>query len=135
MNFSDLKQDTPRLVVMYKRGEDTASENFQWGIMPGLPMPALLGFIERVQRDLVTHGRHGGDCPESTFVIAWFEKLPDCNMASSFEWWVHHDVPVDSIVGMLEVVKATLISGKVGQAMASNRRQLLGPDGRPFNAR
>lgn len=121
-----IKQDTPRLVVMYKRDEDGKGENFQWGITPGMPMPALLGYISRVQVDIINQlAEAHNECPQLALVIAW-------NGEDTFAWWIHRDIPADSIVGMLEVVKSTLINGKMGQVTASQRVQLLGPDGKPM---
>ncbi len=51
MKYSDLKQDTPRLVIMFQRGPN-GEEGFQWGMEPpqgAIPLLTLIGAIIRVQ--------------------------------------------------------------------------------------
>lgn len=124
-NFTDsVKQNTPRLVVQYHPNPDGKGEGFEWGISSGIPMPALLGHITRAQLEMTNGSAEDHDCPQPAFVVAW--------NGEKFDWWVYRSIPVDSIVGMLEIIKATLIAGRVGQQAVSNRVQLLMPDGTPF---
>ena len=120
-----VKNDTPRLVVMYRRNENAkgASEEFQWGIVGSMPVLSLIGYISRVQHDMIGQlAEQRNECPEKAFVIAMTEQ--------GMDWWTHRDIPVDSLVGMLEAIKAALIGGRVAQHAASQR--ILGPDGTPL---
>ncbi len=130
MNFADVKQDTPRLVIMYNAGSDKIP--FSWGVLPGLPLPHLIGYITRVQV-AISNGVsglmpcEGHKCEPVTFVIAWDGE--------SFDWWAHESIPVDALIGMLETIKTQLVSGTTMQRSVSQGRQLLGPDGQPFRMR
>lgn len=122
--FTDLKQDTPRLVVMFK--VDGGREMFQWGIHGNIPIMSLVGCLVRVQNDLplLEPGDVRHDCPEQALVLAWDEET------RRISWFVHRDVPVDAMLGMLETIKGMIITANAAQKIASNQI-LLGPDGRP----
>lgn len=129
MKFSDIKQDTPRLVVMFKRdGEPSGCspprEMFQWGIVGQIPILYLVGEIIRVQED-VRHPR-GTECPESAFVMVWDEATRE------FSWFIHPDIPILPLVGMLETIKLALTNSLPAQRMAAQQvpvSPILGPDG------
>ncbi len=120
--FSDLKQDTPRVVVMFK-GEDD-KELFQWGMIGKMPILTLIGCIVRVQEELSASFLQPEACPESSLVIAWDDEKRE------FSWFVHPSIPIDSLVGMLETIKMTILATLAAQ-QASNQQMILGPDGRP----
>jgi hypothetical protein len=115
-----VKQDTPRLVVMFRRDGD--NEMFQWGMVGEMPILTLVGYIIRVQAELFF--RAAEECPEPALVIAWDVA------ARKFDWFVHQDIPVDSLVGMLETVKTVILSTHMAR-QAANQQMILGPDGLP----
>ena len=124
--FENIEQDTPRLVVMFKREGD--KEMFQWGMVGALPILTTIGCIVRVQAELSvkeSYEHKGHNTPESALVIAWDGE------ENEFEWFVHPDIPVDSLVGMLETIKVTL-TGSYMARQAAAQQLLLGPDGRPM---
>lgn len=125
MDMSEIKRDTPRLVVTYRK-EHGNQDRFEWGIAGEVPILTLVGYVGRVQSDLINQlDEERKDCPESALVVAVDE-------AGEFDWYVHRDIPVDPLVGMLEVIKAVLI----GSTMSGQRRgpssPVLGPDGNPM---
>lgn len=124
MNFADIKQDTPHLVVMFRVGPD-GGEQFQWGVVGKFRVMSAIGHIARVQSELINLSHEARDCPQLAFVMTLGEE---------FDWWVHRDIPVDPLVGMLETIKAAFVGGTHAQRSASDR-VILGPDGRPFNLR
>lgn len=120
--FEELvKQDTPRLVVMFKL--ENEKEMFQWGVVGKMPLLSLIGFMSRIQGD-VAYGS-GIACPQSALVITWDEKR------HSFSWYLHPDIPVDSLVGMMEAIKQTLVSSQMARQAAS-QQIILGPVGAPI---
>ena len=116
--------NTPHLVVSFELvGEN---ELFRWGMVGNLPILILVGYIIRVQAELAF--RQPEECDDKALVIAWDPE------AKKFSWFVHPDIPIDSLVGMLEMVKVTLLSS----FMASQQKpksSLFGPDGQPFHRR
>lgn len=126
--FTDLTQDTPRLVVMFKQDGD--EEQFQWGILGKMPILTLVGHIGRVQAELplLEPGDPRYDCPESALVIAWDE------VDHKFTWFVHPSIPADSLAGMLEMIKATIVATKLARQVAA-QQVILGPDGQPARRR
>lgn len=137
MKFTDLKQDTPRLVVMYSRSPD-GGDLYQWGMVPpsgGIPMLTLVGTIIRVQAELpmLEPSDMRFDSTQAALVIAWV------NVAKSGEpvkmkcdWFVCPSIPVDSLVGMLETIKAAIIGSRQARQAASQQVCLVGPDGQPM---
>lgn len=125
MNFGDIKQDTCRLVVMFFRRGPDGGEQFQWGIVGALPILTLIGYITRVEFNMVNQlAEQRNDCPEMALVIAWDGQV--------FDWWIHREIPVDPMVGMLETIKIALVGSATAQRALAQRTQLLGPDGKPF---
>jgi hypothetical protein len=130
MKFTDIKQDTPRVVVMFRR--DGANEMFQWGKLDPMPVITLIGYITRVQSELplLEPGDERHACLESALVIVWDNK------ELKFEFFVHKDIPIDSMVGMLETIKAALVKSQTVQRGAlDNQVSILGPDGQPVRRR
>lgn len=122
--FTDIAQDTPRLVIMFR--QDGNEERFQWGIVGKVPVLTLVGCIARIQTELplIEPGDARHDCPESALVVAWDENSP------KFVWFVNPIIPVDSLVGMMEMVKATLVDTHIARQVAA-QQLILGPDGQP----
>lgn len=117
-----VKEDTSRLVVMFRREED--NEQFQWGVVGHIPMLSLVGYITRVQSQLVYDGNEA--CPEQALVISYHPPT------RTFDWFLHPDTPIDSMCGMLETIKTAIVMSRPGQQAVSQQVQLLGPDGLPI---
>lgn len=118
-----VSQETPRLVVMFRRGEDGKDDQFQWGVIGQIPMLSLIGAIVRVQGEL--YFRSPNECPEQALVIIYD------SVTKAFDWFVHPDVPVDAMAGMLEAIKFTITASRMAQQKA-NQQVILGPDGLPI---
>lgn len=118
-----VKQDTPRLVVQFKCNGD--KESFAWGVVGNIPVLSLIGTITRVQSELFF--RTPPESPELALVIA-FDVV-----TRKLDWFCHPSIPVDSLCGMLETIKTTIIAQHmVAQVQAQARSSVLGPDGRPI---
>lgn len=125
VKFYDIvKNETPRVVVMFRRDGD--KELFQWGMVGGVPILALVGQIVRVQAELAF--RKPEECPESALVIAYIAE------SRKFDWFVHPDIPVESLVGMLETIKVMILDSHMAKQIGAQKVQLLGPDGQPMRA-
>ncbi len=120
MKFSDIKQDTPRLVVRFqRRGKE---QLFEWGVVGAVPLLTLIGAVGRVQGELAF--KAGEECPDSALCVAFFE--------GGSAWFVHQDIPTDALLGMLEVIKATLVATQAAQNAGAKLVPILGPDGQPI---
>lgn len=125
IKFADIEQNTPRLVVMFQRSSD--AELYQWGMVGEMPILSLVGCITRVQAELPLlepYDIRQRSCPESALAIVWDAK------SREFSWFIHPDIPTDSIIGMLETIKATIIDTSKARQIA-NQQIVLGPDGLP----
>ena len=134
-----VKQDTPRLVVLFKRG-DKGEEQFTYGVVGLIPITSLTGAIVAAQNEMsmmqfegVAHWRidwerfiADHECPESAFVLA-FDPV-----SGVFCWFVHADIPVYQLLGMLETVKASLVGAQMAQMVNQQRTGLVAPDGKPI---
>lgn len=117
--FADVvKQNTPRLVVAYD------GQVFKWGVVGSPPTLSIIGTIVRVQAEL--QFKSADECPERALVIAWEDGVS--------MWFLHPDIPVDSVTGMLEIIKTTMVAGMVAQQQQRSviHPGLLGPNGRPI---
>lgn len=124
MNYTDtVSTNPPRLVVVFSRG-DAGQENFKWGVVGAVPILTALGYIGKVQADLVARAWIPAcDNPQPALVIVW--DSADAAMSH----YVSPDIPPDSLAGMLEVIKSELVLSRMGQ-----RSGILGPDGKPLRA-
>lgn len=118
--YDKVTQDTPRLVIMFKR--DGEKELFQWGFIGQIPLLTLVGALIRVQAELTFKAAQ--ECPESALVITWNNEI------KKIDWYVHPSIPVDSLVGMIETVKATILATHGAKQLAA-QQLILGPDGKP----
>lgn len=122
--YEKVKQDTPRLVVEFKI--EGGKELFQWGIVGQIPLLTVIGAVDRAQSGL--HTATLKECPERGLVIAYDPE------SRTFETFAHPDTPIESMIGMLEAIKETLVSTHMARA-AANQQFILGPDGRPMGRR
>ncbi len=128
--FTDtVNQDTPRLVVMFNL--DNGKEQFQWGMVGGIPMLTLVGCITRVQAGLVDwtdslYSQVPEECDQQALVITWDSLTKKC------DWFVHPDTPVDSMIGMLETIKMTILATMQARQAAAQQVGIVGPDGKPM---
>ena len=124
--FTDtVQQDTPRLVVEYRR--EGEKDMFTWGVVGAIPLVILIGRIARVQ-SMVISDSWIAECEPSALVIAWDDRAKD------FEMFCHPGIPEDGLVGMLEVVKTTLLGTHMARQVAA-QQMILGPDGCPITRR
>lgn len=127
-NFAEaMANNPPRLVVMFRHGED-GSEQFQWGVVGSIPVLTLIGAITRVQAELplLEPGDLRRDTRESALVMAWDPAT------RIIDWFVHPDIPVDPLVGILETLKSALVDSRLAQQAAAQRTSIVGPDGKPI---
>ena len=124
---NSVEQDTPRMVVAFQCNGD--KEMYRWGIVGTMPVLSLIGYIGRVQAELDrTCGQYPParrECPEPALVVTWDDAQ------KQFDWFVHPSVPLDSLLGMLEIVKTALVATHMAHAQAGHAA-LVGPDGRPL---
>lgn len=127
MGFSEVIQtNPPRLVVQYQLGDD-GSESFQWGIVGNIPILTMLGYLLKVQVDLLGGGWIP-DCGEhrGSLVILWDAEERELSH------YVDPDVPATPLAGMLETVKAAILAGREAQKKGAEKIQLYGADGTPL---
>lgn len=118
MNYTDIQQNTPRLVVEFRPEQD----RFGWGIVGQMPILTVVGFLARVQSDLFF--RTPPECPEMALVVVWDAET------KTFDYFVHPAIPVDPLVGMLDAIKMSLIESQF--AKPQNGIGLFGADGKPL---
>lgn len=125
--YSDaLASDPPRFAVVMARNAD-GSEGYQWAVRGAIPVLNLVGAIGKVQAEL----QAGQWMPESEFehpALVMVYNREDGDFAT----FLHPDIPVMSLCGMLEVIKALIVASKVAQQNGSQQFNLCGPDGRPM---
>lgn len=126
--FKDkVKDDTPRLEVKYRLME--GKDEYEWGIVPSVPMLSLIGGIGHAQMNLHTcQGQINEEyrCPAPSFVLAWSEE------SKKFDLFVHPSIPMDSLCGMLETIKSAVVLSLAARRVAAQGQIILGPDGRPI---
>lgn len=124
-NFAEVMADNPvRLVVEYQRQAD-GSDGFQWGIVGNVPIISLIGAISKVCHDLcVGEWSPDMDGTPPALVMVYDQR------SREFTYFKHPDIPVDPLVGMLDVIKAMLVDSRLAQQHAAQKVPILGPDGR-----
>jgi hypothetical protein len=139
-----VQQDTPRLVVQFQRDGD--QENYQWGMVGAMPLLSLIGYVGRVQVAFANLDNYF-ECDESALVIAYHKdglvsmrgydgvETPRHIHGGDFSWYVHPDIPTDSLCGFLELVKTALVGTMAAKQAVANQVGIVGADGRPVKRR
>ncbi len=137
MNIADIQPTTPRLMITFRR-DPGGNEQFGFSTAGQIPPLSLIGCLTRVRQTLPTcdHLHHdlsgmgqpqGGAAP--ALVIAWDAAERSC------AWFVTHDIPVDPLVGFLELIGAMLadvqLAAMAQAAQGQMRAAIVGADGRP----
>ena len=123
--------DTPKFVVQYRT--DGTNQEFSWGMSKVMPMLSLIGAIARVQGEIgmwLSDPRFDeGDphyCDMMALVLAWDAE------SKTFNWFVNPAIPLDPLLGILEVTNVTLTSQHImREQQAAAATGIIGPDGRP----
>lgn len=127
MTFQELMAvNAPRLVVLHRRGGD-GTDHFQWGVVGNIPILTLIGYLIKVQNELVADDVYMPECDQAALVIVWDEEH------NELAHYKHASIPNEPLAGMLEVIKTALTMSRVAQHSAAQKVQppILGPDGRP----
>src|SRR4051812_1016324 len=100
-----IKEDTPRLVVNFKV-DDIGKEQYEWGIHGNIPLLSVIGAIVKVEVELASLeimrlGILDKFCNDRMLLIAFVDN--------TFHWFLHKDTPKYGMLGMLEMIRATLI--------------------------
>lgn len=116
-----------KLMIRYRciDGKDL----FDWGVTGDIPIMSLVGVIHRIQTELHARDTFPNDDhshQDQSLIIGW-----DADK-KMFSWSVHNNIPTDALIGMLEIIKTTIVTGMTAQRIAAQQRMLLGPDGRPM---
>ena len=143
-NFKDIEnindfaekvtKDTPRIVVNYRL--NNGNDEFSWGVTNGVPVAAGIGALGRVQVELATYYHSSyyatiKNCPDHCLVLVWDVATKEC------EFYLHPDLPVDGLIGTLEIIKVTMVTmqmSKVDREAGGSRDEfnVLGLDGKLF---
>lgn len=128
--YADIvKQDTPRIVIKFKF-DDEGKDQYEWGNVGTIPVMAMIGAIVKTQIELVSIetdrlGLYNKLCPEQMLVIAWDRDN------NTFHWFMHKDTPKYGILGMLDLIRATLVDS-IRMRQAAQQPTILDPTGQPI---
>lgn len=121
-----MRENPARLVITYRKGETRDQDVYGWGIIGSMPIAQLIGFIIRVQAELAF--RNPEPCEDSACVITWHNH--------KMQWFVNSAIPVDSLVGTLELAKATLVDNQLmtmmQAAQQASQTGLIDSAGKPI---
>jgi hypothetical protein len=125
MDFAEvMKTNPPRLVILHQFGENK-EDQFQWGIVGTIPILTLIGALTSAEVMIATE-KTMQECFKQAFVIA-FDR--DNNPV----YFVHPSIPKHSLLGMVSLIKATVIGGRIAQQAANQRTTIVGVDGKPMS--
>lgn len=131
-----IEANAPRVIVRFRKVGDQVE--YEWGTAGGaVPLIEIIGAVGITQIEILDPTRRQlQQCPEPGLLIVW-NKDDD-----KFYWFIHPTVPLYSMWGMLEMIKATLVGTSVARQAASQqvpmagkpviRPAVLGIDGKPF---
>lgn len=125
-----MESNPPRVVVKFQRGP-LGQEQFAWGVVGTAPIFTTIGYISRVQLQLLDgcpNPSPGGYNPGELVIVYDGTK---------FSHYIDPEIPVESLVGMLENIKAlmtaSLLEHGARKQQANGRRSgIVGPDGQPM---
>lgn len=118
-----VNNDTPRLVVLMDI-KPNGEERFQWGVVHNIPLLSLIGSVTELQFKM-TSDEWINKCPQVAAVIAWID--------GKFEYFAHPTIITSACVGMLEIIKSTLVDTQLARRAANQQIILADSNGRPIN--
>ena len=95
-----MSKQPPHVFVKYTRGESKDLDQYGYGVVGSIPIGQLVGFIVRVQAELAF--RNPEPCDDGLCVIAFDPAT------FKLSWFVDSKIPVDALVGILELIKCQL---------------------------
>lgn len=96
-----MSKNPPHVFIKY----DAEKCTFAYGVVGKLPIAELIGYIVRVQAELAF--RNPDKCDDSMCVVVF-----DPNTRKMC-WFVDSCIPVDALVGTLELIKCTLVDSQM----------------------
>ena len=121
----------PHLIVKFR--SVNGEEQFEWGVTAGIPMMGLLGAVIRTQVFLNLEYQSTYDNRPyipGALILEWNDKERE------FGFVCDPDIPIDPLIGMLEVIKSVILANitKSAEANKNMQRLIIGIDGRPFRS-
>jgi hypothetical protein len=108
--------DTPRFEVRYVRDEN-GDDQFDWGVCGRIGFLELFSAIARTQLILLHEG-NVPRCERSALVLEW--------TGSGYELSMHPDIPIEPLVGMLEIIKVGYANNSKAAVKLRNQQVILG---------
>lgn len=123
-----MSKKPPHVFIKYNRGETPEKDGYAYGVTGSIPIAQLVGFIVRVQAELAF--RNPDPCGDSLCVIAFDPQT------RKMHWFVDSLIPVDALVGTLELIKCQLLDSQMAHIALAQQKQadtgLVASDGRPI---
>lgn len=125
---SAMAKNPPHVSVVYNRGVTRETDKYSYSVVGSIPVAQLIGFIVRVQAELAF--RNPEPCDVCACVIVFNPET------HKMQWFVDSSIPVDALVGTLELIKCQLVDSQVmsiAQAAAKRvQTGLVNSDGKPI---
>lgn len=123
-----MAKNPPHVAIKYVRGETRDQDQYSYGVNGSMPLSQLVGFITRVQAELVF--RNPEICDDDICVLAYDAST------HRMQWFVDPKIPVDALVGTLEMIKCILVDSQIASMMEAAQRRvqtgLVGANGTPI---
>ncbi len=116
------------VIIFYDAAANGGSGGWRWTIQNAqIPIVKLIGYLVKLQGWLIY--RKADKCDAPALVIEWDAAERELSYS------VNDKLPVDELIGTLELFKAQLVDGQIAQIMALQQKAqespLLAADGRP----
>lgn len=118
------RKDLPHVFVTYQAGPTREDDKFSYGVVGKIPISQLVGYIIRVQAELAF--RNPEPCDDVACVITF---NPQTN---TMDWFVHKSIPVDALVGTLEIIKCSLLDFQIAALTGAAQTGLVNSSGKPI---
>lgn len=119
-----MAKNPPHVFVKYVRGELRSQDRYSFGVVGSIPVAQLIGYIIRVQAELAF--RNPDPCDDCACVIAYNSTT------GKMDWFVHSSIPVDALVGSLELIKCQLVDSQMASMALQQQTGLVTPEGKPI---
>lgn len=123
-----MAKNPPHVAVKYVRGETREQDQYSYGVVGSMPLSQLIGFIVRVQAELAF--RNPEPCVDNLCIIAFDPAT------NKMQWFVDSKIPVDALVGTLEMIKCVLVDSQMSSMMEAAQKRvqtgLVSSDGKPI---
>lgn len=110
-----MAKNPPHVFIKYTRGETREQDTYTYSLKGQMPTAQLVGMLIRVQAELAF--RNPEPCEDGLWILTFNPNT------GKMDWFVDTKIPVDALVGTIEIIKCTLVDAQVASMVEAAQKR------------